>query len=254
MAIVDNSDEPAALQPVVDLAAANGIKAILLHGHGNVGYAAGNNLAAAWLLAQGASVIWVLNPDTRITGGALAAVLAVRADGDRALAATSTVSGGTSHADLGMVDLWTGQSGQPPADDCAPPGKLTYPAGHSLVVTREAWQELRGFAEEFFLFFEEADLALRSAQLGIPVTVIRDLTVDHAGGGATGASRDLKAKSRTTYFHASRSSMIFFRKHFRRRLPVAVAARFGYAGKALLVAGPGAASAVVRGAVAGLWA
>src|SRR5262249_10213157 len=131
-------------------------------------------------------------------------------------------------------------------------GKLVYAAGHSLVVTRQAWSDLNGFSEEFFLFFEEADLTVRSARLGIPTTVIGELTVDHAGGGTTRATRDLRSKSLPTSFHASRSCMIFFRRHYRRRLPVAVAARLLYAGKALLRGGPAAAGAVVRGAVAGL--
>jgi GT2 family glycosyltransferase len=252
VAIVDNSDQRAELDQVAEFAAAHGMKSTVIHGHGNVGYAAGNNLAASWLLRHGAEVIWVLNPDTRITAGALAAVMDLRQNGERAIGATSTTSNGAVHADLGMLDRWTGQSGQPPAGGSTAGRKLTYPAGHSLVVTRRAWQELNGFSEDYFLFFEEADLTLRSARLGIPTAVIPDLIVDHAGGGATGASRDLRAKSVTAYFHASRSCMIFFRKHHRGRLPVAVAARLGYAAKALLRGGPAAARAIVRGTVAGL--
>lgn len=253
IAIVDNSDQPGELQPVVEFARRNGMESRLIHGHGNVGYAAGNNLAAAWLLETGADVIWVLNPDTRITGGALASVLDVLRAGDRAIAATtSAMSGGVGRPDLGMLDLWTGQSGRSPAQRPARSRKLTYVAGHSLVVTRRAWEELDGLSGDFFLFYEEADIAVRSARLGIPMTVIPDLTVHHAGGAATGATTDLKAKSIITYFHASRSCMIFFRKHYRRRVPLAVAARLFYAAKALLAGGPDAAIAVVRGTAAGL--
>jgi GT2 family glycosyltransferase len=254
MAIVDNSDQPALLAPVVDFATTNGIATTLIHGHGNVGYAAGNNLAAGWLLRFGVDVIWVLNPDTRITGGSLGAVRDLLRTGDRAIGATTTSAApdGSVRADLGMLDLWTGQSGQAPADGSGRGSKLIYAAGHSLVVTRRAWDDLNGFSEDFFLFFEEADLTVRSTQLGIPTTVIADLTVDHAGGGATGATRKLNSKSVSTYFHASRSCMIFFRKHYRTRLPVAVAARLLYAGKALLLSGPRAASAVVRGTLMGL--
>jgi GT2 family glycosyltransferase len=253
LAIVDNSDQPALLEPVVEFAKADGIAATLIHGHGNVGYAAGNNLAAGWLLRFGVDAIWVLNPDTRITGGSLGAVRNLLRTGDRAIGATTSATpGGAVRAGLGMLDLWTGQSGQVPADGSGRAGKLIYPAGHSLLVTRRAWTELNGFSEDFFLFFEEADLTLRSARLGIPTTVIADLTVDHVGGGATGATRNMRSKSITTYFHASRSCMIFFRRHYRGRLPVAVAARLGYAGKALLRSGPRAAGAVVRGTVSGL--
>ncbi|MGC5306746.1 hypothetical protein [Micromonospora zamorensis] len=253
IAIVDNSDQRAELEPVVEFARQNGMTSRLIDGHGNVGYAAGNNLGAAWLLEMGAAVIWVLNPDTRITGGALASTLEVFRLGDRAIGATSVPGpNGLSRPDLGVLNLWTGQSGQPSAAGVVGPRKLSYVAGHSVVVTRRAWEDLGGFSEDFFLFFEEADLAIRSAELGIPIAVIADLAVDHAGGGATGATRDMKAKSRIAYFHASRSCMIFFRKHHRPRVPLALAARVAYAGKALMVGGPAAANAIIRGVVAGL--
>jgi N-acetylglucosaminyl-diphospho-decaprenol L-rhamnosyltransferase len=253
IAVVDNSDEPARLAPAVEYARQHGAVGAVLHGHGNVGYAAGNNLAASWLLAQGADIVWVLNPDTRIVAGSLAATRDVLRPGGAAIAATTSAApDGTGHPDFGAIDLWTGRSGMPAVDTANTGRTLTYVAGHSVLVTREAWQALGGFSEDFFLFFEEADLAVRSTRLGIPVRVVTGLTVAHAGGGATGATTDLRAKSRITYFHASRSCMIFFRKHHRGRLPVAFAARLAYAAKVLVAGGPGAANAVIRGALAGL--
>ncbi|MFV2083614.1 hypothetical protein [Micromonospora sp. LOL_021] len=251
IAIVDNSDQTAELCETAGYAERAGVTVRVIAGHGNVGYAAGNNLAAAWLLAEGADVIWVLNPDTRIVGGGLASALDVLHVGDRAIGATACVAPGGG-PDLGMVDLWTGQSGRPPAGGVAGPSKMVYAAGHSLLVTRRAWQDLGGFSEDFFLFYEEADIALRAARLGIPTTVVPDLAVQHVGGVATGATADMAVKSTTTYFHASRSCMVFFRKHYRRRVPLAAAARLGYAAKALLARRPDAATAVIRGTVAGL--
>ncbi|MFK3981407.1 glycosyltransferase family 2 protein [Micromonospora sp. NPDC050397] len=253
IAVVDNSDQRTELEAVVELARQHGISGRVLHGHGNVGYAAGNNLGAACLLEAGAEVVWVLNPDTRITGGKVGAALDVGQPDDRAIGATTSVGAdGVGHPDLGALDLWTGQSGQPVTGGTGGSRTLTYVAGHSVLVTRRAWLDLGGFSEDFFLFYEEADLAVRAAGLGIPTVVIPDLVVRHAGGGATGATSDLRAKSTITYLHASRSCMIFFRKHHPLRLPLALTARLGYAGKALLVGGPRAASAILRGMVAGL--
>ncbi|WP_433050117.1 glycosyltransferase family 2 protein [Dactylosporangium sp. CS-033363] len=251
IAIVDNSDQPAELAPIAEHARRHGVVSTVLHGHGNVGYAAGNNLAAAWLLGQGAQLVWVLNPDTRIVAGRLAAAAATLRSGGPVIAATTSAApDGPGHPDLGAIDLWTGRSGRPGTG--AAGRTLTYVAGHSVLVNREAWLALGGFSEDFFLFFEEADLAVRSARLGIPTTVVTGLTVEHAGGGSTGATADLRAKSQITYFHASRSCMIFFRKHHRKRLPAAFAARLAYAARVLPAGGPSAAAAVVRGAVAGL--
>lgn len=253
VAIVDNSDQIAELEPVLHFAREHGMRARLIHGHGNVGYAAGNNLAADWLLDQGAEVLWVLNPDTRVTGGALGAVLDIRRHGERAVGATA-VAGADRPArpGFGVLDLWTGQSGHYTPGAAGDPRKLTYVAGHSLVVTRPAWEDLGGLCDDFFLFYEEADLAVRCRRLGIPLAELPAPTVTHAGGATTGATTDLARKSTLTYFHASRSCMIFFRRHYRRRLPVAVTARLGYAAKVLLRGGSGAAGAVLRGMASGL--
>ncbi|GAA0402875.1 glycosyltransferase [Micromonospora gifhornensis] len=252
VAIVDNSDQRQELDEVAEQARRHGLTSRVFHGHGNVGYAAGNNLAARWLLEIGAEVIWVLNPDTRVVGGALSCALDVLDVGDRVIAATSSGTDRAGPADLGALDLWTGRSGHPPSDGQVSTRRLCYVAGHSMIITAKAYEELAGFSEDFFLFYEEADLAVRAAQLGIPLTAVPDLRVAHAGGAATGATSDLRAKSLVTYFHASRSCMIFFRKHHRHRVPLVAAARLGYAAKALLVAGPAAGAAVVRGTVAGL--
>jgi N-acetylglucosaminyl-diphospho-decaprenol L-rhamnosyltransferase len=239
IAVVDNGDEPAALEPAVAFARANGVECDVISGHGNVGYAAGNNLAAAHLIANGATVIWVLNPDTRIVDGHLKALGDV--DGVAATCVDEKGRPGT-----GAISLWTGKSGA---------GKgLTYVSGHSLVVDSTTWQRLDGLSERYFLFFEEADLAVRCRALGIAASCVTEIVVTHAGGSATGATTDLRDKSTTAYFHASRSCLIFFRRHRPWRVPVVVAARLGYAAKVLRVTGTSGATAVVRGVIAGLTA
>lgn len=253
VALVDNSDEAESLGGVARDAQAAGLDTHVLSGHGNVGYAAGNNIAARFLMQAGADVLWVLNPDTRVVGGDVAAMLALAEQGRVVAATTAADHPGPPRPDRNAIHLWTGQSG--PAPDPAEAGaRLTYVAGHSLVMTRAAWAGLDGLCEDFFLFFEEADLAVRCAALGIGVTWVEDVTVRHEGGGTTGATTDLSRKSATAYFHASRSCMIFFRRHFRRRLLVAGLARAFYAGKVCVTAGPRQAGAVVRGTIAGLTA
>ena len=235
IAIVDNGADD--LAPAIEFARANGVECTVISGQGNVGYAAGNNLAAARLIANGATVIWVLNPDTRVVEGHLKALADV--DG-----VASTCVQEKGRPGTGAISLWTGRSG-------ARKG-LTYVSGHSLVASRTAWERLGGFSERFFLFFEEADLAVRCRALGIAASSVPEIVVTHAGGSATGATTDLRDKSPTAYFHASRSCVIFFRRHRPWRLPVVVAARLGYAARVLRVAGTGGASAVLRGVIAGL--
>jgi N-acetylglucosaminyl-diphospho-decaprenol L-rhamnosyltransferase len=248
VAVVDNSEQPDDLAPALDRAAAAGFPTTLISGKGNVGYAAGNNLAASWLLAEGADVIWVLNPDTRVEPCDLRRVVALAGSG-RAVAATMRPGAGL--ADTGSLDLWTGRSAAVPGAT-ADRRRVAYAAGHSLVVTGAAWRELDGLNERYFLFYEEADLALRCRRRGIPITHLPGVSVVHGRGASTGASDDLRRKSTVTYYHASRSCMIFFRAHRPWRLPVALAARTAYAARVLVAAGPRPAAAVLRGALSGL--
>jgi N-acetylglucosaminyl-diphospho-decaprenol L-rhamnosyltransferase len=248
IAVVDNSEQPDNLEPALDRAARAGFASTLISGKGNVGYAGGNNLAANWLLAEGAEVIWVLNPDTRVTPCDLRRVAEMAAAG-RAVAATTLPGSGAP--DTGCLDLWTGRSAAVPGAT-GDRRRLAYAAGHSLVVTGAAWRELDGLSEAYFLFYEEADLAVRCQRHGIPLTRVPGVSVVHERGASTGSSDDLRSKSRVTYFHASRSCMIFFRTHRPWRLPVALLARLGYAARVLLAAGPRPAGAILRGALSGL--
>lgn len=246
LVVVENGDEADELQPAGEVALAAGIKVKIISGHGNVGYAGGNNLGAEWLLAQGADVLWILNPDTRVLPGSLRSVAELAGTG-AVLAATVRPDGSP---DFGVTSGWTGQSGK--SDGSGGRG-LSYISGHSILATAAAWNLVGGLCEDYFLFYEEADLAVRARTAGIATVVLPDLRVAHHEGRSTGSSTDLRRKSLITYFHASRSCMIFFRQHHPRRLPVAVAARLAYAGRVLVSAGPRPAAAVLRGVVSGLW-
>ena len=251
MAIVDNSDEPEELSPTAELARRYSMKCHVLHGHGNVGYAAGNNLGAAWR--------WTT---ARKSSGSSTPTLGWPADrsaqlwrrsvpgGERVIAATFDAD--TSGPAIGALNLWTGQSGNATALQRPGGRRMSYVSGHSLALTRQAWIELGGLSEDYFLFYEEADLAFRGSRKGIPMMVIPGLMIKHIGGTTTGVSKDLRAKSRTAYFHASRSCLIFFRKHYRGRVPFIATMRVAYAAKVLFAGGAGAAGAILRGTAAGL--
>ena len=249
IALVDNSEAPDHLGPAVDAAAAAGMRARVISGHGNVGYAAGNNLGAEWLLGKGADLVWILNPDTSVGPCDLTAVTLLSSS-DPAVGVTMRHDSG--RPDVNTTNLWTGRSGPAPVDGERAPTRLVYAAGHSVVLTGGAWAKLGGLSDAYFLFYEEADLAVRCRQLGIPMVTLSDVIVDHHGGRSTGASAELRRKSSLTYFHASRSCMIFFRRHYPRRLPVAALARVAYAARVLLAAGPVPAGAVLRGLMNGL--
>jgi N-acetylglucosaminyl-diphospho-decaprenol L-rhamnosyltransferase len=60
------------------------------------------------------------------------------------------------------------------------------PAGACFVVRREVWEKLGGFDEDFFLWYEDVDLARRLRDAGLRNFVSGDAVVRHNEGMATG--------------------------------------------------------------------
>ena len=78
-------------------------------------------------------------------------------------------------------------------DEAALPpfAQVEQPAGAFFGISRSLFQELDGFDERFFVFFEEVDLALRASRQAIPVVKLPGVVADHAGGHSTQRDRTL---------------------------------------------------------------
>lgn len=184
--VVDNSPEPgmtAQLRDLLDPCVT------LVRSPGNVGYGAGNNngIRAALALAP-VDYFWILNPDTVAAPDALSRLVAtadqhpeaalvasrlVGAGGDRVLydgARLDPVSGATSL--LG--------SGAPVGDRPAHgPVRTDYAHGASMLVRAESLATTGLVPEDYFLYFEETDLAMRARAAGFAVLVEPRSSVRH---------------------------------------------------------------------------
>jgi GT2 family glycosyltransferase len=79
--------------------------------------------------------------------------------------------------------------------------------GAALLVRREAFEELGGFDESFFMFNEEVDLSLRFRRAGWSVEFCPDAVFVHAGGASTKTFPDQMESERL------RSHLRFMAKH-----------------------------------------
>ncbi|MDV8146990.1 glycosyltransferase family 2 protein [Arthrobacter sp. B10-11] len=68
--------------------------------------------------------------------------------------------------------------------------------GASMLWRREAFEQLNGFAEEFFLYFEDVDICRRASSAGWGVAVNGSLTAVHDQGHGRKTSRFLRRQSR----------------------------------------------------------
>lgn len=80
--------------------------------------------------------------------------------------------------------------------------------GAFFLVRRALFEELKGFDERFFVYFEEVDFSRRAYQVGWLTTYLADAQAFHAGGGT---SNQVKARR---LFYALRSRLLYAFKHF----------------------------------------
>lgn len=82
------------------------------------------------------------------------------------------------------------------------------PIGAYFLVRRALFEELGGFDERFFVYFEEVDLALRAKQAGWDAYYFADAVAYHKGGGASERVRAGRL------FYTLRSRLLYAAKHF----------------------------------------
>lgn len=195
MVVVDNASRDHS----AEIARARGLK--VLEQPANLGLSRAINLGAAqtaapWLL--------VVNPDARLAAGSLARMVATAATDARIGAVGPrlwkldgsvyptgrrfpSILMGTLHAVLGTV--W-------PANPATrryhladlerdAPTRVDWVSGACLLLRRAAFDDVGGFDERYFMYFEEIDLCLRLARAGWAVVYDPGAEAWHAVGGST---------------------------------------------------------------------
>lgn len=79
--------------------------------------------------------------------------------------------------------------------------------GAFFLVRAPLFEELQGFDERFFVYFEEVDLACRARQRGWRSLFLADVQAFHKGGGTSDQVRALRL------FYSLHSRLAYFRKH-----------------------------------------
>jgi hypothetical protein len=224
----------------------------------NLGYAAGTNAAIASLAGSEVDAVWVLNADVRLlpsSAAALADALVASRGAARVFATNvrDPVSGDVRAA-ISALDLLTTRTrvGAPTAPARARRWSIAFPEGYSFLVTRSALTRLQSLDDNLFLFYEEAELMTRASWYGIGVEALPGVVVEHHRGATTGSMAALTGRSHVTIYHASRSCVLFYRRHHPWLLVNCVVARALQGAHLVLAARPALALAVVRGIVSGL--
>jgi N-acetylglucosaminyl-diphospho-decaprenol L-rhamnosyltransferase len=196
----------------------------------NAGYAAGNNLALARVLADdpACEYIWLLNPDTRLRAGAGRALLDfIQSRGVDIVGSRLEDEDGTPQyssfnfpsclselcdgARLGVLDraLAHFRVIRPLSEQ---PEACGWLAGASVMLTRRVFEAAGLLDADYFLYFEEVDFFLAARKAGYPCWYVPESRVFHAVGASTGISEHRSvAPRRPQYWFDSRRR--YFRKN-----------------------------------------
>jgi GT2 family glycosyltransferase len=62
---------------------------------------------------------------------------------------------------------------------------VTMVSGACMAIGRAAFDELGGFDERYFMYFEDADLCRRATRAGLPILYVPEAVVEHIGGASS---------------------------------------------------------------------
>ena len=207
-------DYPNASVTVVDNGSTDGSLEYLRRAHPGVGVLAlGSNrgFAPAYNIAvrQSASdVVVLLNNDTRVEPAWLSSLVDVLERHDAAAAASCMLDWDGRHIDfVGGLPTFVGHAWQ--ADHGRPVGRayaeqpLLFGCGGSLAIKREAFLEVGGFDDDYFVYFEDLDLGWRMTLAGLPTVLAPDAITYHRLHGTAsgwGATLRLRVYERNALF------------------------------------------------------
>src|SRR3954447_3735215 len=177
--VVDNGSRDGTPE-IVELLAPH---ATVLRLEGNPGYMAACNAGAA--VATG-DLLVLLNPDTTVAPDFAEAIRRPLADGRgwAAWQALLTQQGGREVNTSGGIThytgiSWAGDVGRPVAESASEPHEVGFASSACLALPRARWEEVGGFPEAYFLYFDDVDISLRLRLRGGIVGIEPAARVEH---------------------------------------------------------------------------
>lgn len=198
----------------------------------NLGFAGGNNVGLRYAMARGdADYCWLLNNDTVVEQAALTHLVSRNQQQPQVGICGSTILlyherrriqalGGGHYCrwiglpwHYGSCSLWGGDVNQKKAES-----RMNYVEGASMLVSWQFLSEVGLLCEDYFLYFEEADWAIRANgrfRLGYASQSI----VYHKVGGSIGTSSNPAKKSYTCDYFNIRNRLLFTRRYYPAAMP-----------------------------------
>jgi len=175
---VDNGSTDGSVKYVKNLVGKNPrVKIIALDK--NYGFTGGNNLGCKYINTSTEYIVF-LNTDAVVKPDWLKKLLKVM-EGDKNIGAAqpSILNPDGSFQWAGLITIFADVTSlEKPKNDVF---EITYASGAALIIRRIVWEEIGGFNEDYFLYFDDADLSWRVWLRGFRVVCISQAQVYHYG-------------------------------------------------------------------------
>lgn len=188
----------------------------------NKGFAAGNNVGAAFCLERlASSYIWILNNDTVVFKNSLSCMIEEFESADRIGFVGSVIAyvdrpnimqcygGGRTFPLLARSKL-VGKGMDLARREELSGASVDYLSGASMLVRREVFQECGGMDEDYFMYAEEKDWQLRARRYSWDIAIAANSIVLHEESSSTRRRREFY------YYLFNRSTMMFSKRNYGR--------------------------------------
>jgi GT2 family glycosyltransferase len=161
----------------------------LLEAGSNLGFAGGCNIGIRHALARGAEYIWLINNDTKADPHALTEMVET-AQSDPKIGVVGSVLYDMEEPQRiqywggGRVNLWLGRSWV--FTGRIENHRLQYLSGASMLLRRDALEEVGLLDERFFMYWEDSDICLRMREAGWKLAVAPKSKIWHKQCASTG--------------------------------------------------------------------
>lgn len=211
--VVDNYTTATERATVVEQASVHGWELVLPDD--NLGFGVGMNAGVARAAELGADVFLLLNPDASIDPTSLD-VLRSRVDLEPLTLVSPTVLRPDGTVWFAGTDLYL-DTGEMRSSRRRVPGARVEPwlSGACLMVSKQLWALVGGFADGYFLYWEDVDLSHRVSVAGGALLVDPTATAVHAEGGTQNvdAHSASTAKSPAYYYYNTRNRLLYAARH-----------------------------------------
>ncbi|HIV69774.1 MAG TPA: glycosyltransferase family 2 protein [Candidatus Aquabacterium excrementipullorum] len=180
----------------------------------NTGFAGGNNLAfRTATISRSYDYCWFLNNDTEVAADCLDVMLAkMKEDAAVGICGSTliyahdrrtvqTLGGCVYQPWSGMIrefahgEPWPVQREHWPRDS-----ELSYVSGASMLVSADFLKQVGLMAEDYFLYFEEVDWAMRARRKGFRLAYAPEAIVYHKEGAAIGTGKSVERSALAEYY------------------------------------------------------